>query len=198
MIHVIGSWYMAKNGGFKPCPKAFIKFLKEHNLNPKKVFFLGDRLVDMTVADRISREMNFKAIKCLILRGKNHSLGEARADYIVKSLDKALSLIKRLKPNLLLTDFDNTLVRSFWDKWSDDVEHVEFWEKHSCNILVRLIYGLVSQLDYLFFNRKPFSDTKKFLESVNIPVIIHSLSPESVIKKTLKEMKIEKHISNYY
>jgi len=191
MIHVIGSWYMAKNGGFKPCTKAFIKFFKEHGLKPKKAFFLGDRLVDMTIADKLSKELGFKSIKCLILRGKNSSLGEKHCDYLIHSLSEALELINKLKPDILVTDFDNTLVSGFWDRWSDDIEHVEFWENHSCNIFVRIIYGLVSQLDYVLFNRKLFNDTKQFLESIKIPILIHSLSPETVIKKTLKGMGVK-------
>lgn len=190
-VHIIGSSYMAFNGGFKPGINAFIKYLKEHKIKSKRVFFLGDRLVDMELADALANKLKFKYKKCLILRKGDHGIGVNHCHYRVSNLRQAFKHLKRFKPDLILCDFDNTLVHSFYDKLSDDVEKVRFWERYCENWLIRFIYGFISQLDYFFIRRKLFDtekdNTEGFLRVIETPLIIHSMSPETVIKKALKK-----------
>jgi hypothetical protein len=91
----------------------------------------------------------------------------------------------------VFSDFDNTLVHSFYDQLSDDVEKVRFWEKYCENWVLRFIYGIISQFDYLLFRRGLYNskddNTEGFLRIIDVPIIIHSMSPEIVIKRTLRE-----------
>ncbi len=191
-VHIIGSWYMAFNGGFKPCTDAFVKYFKTHKLNPKRVFFLGDRLVDMELADSLAKKLGFKYKKCLILRDGDKGIGVDNCDYYVHNLKDAYKRLKKFNPDLVFSDFDNTLVHSFYDQFSDDVERVRFWERYCKNLIIRIIYGLISQFDYFFMKRELFEteddNTEAFLKVIEVPIVIHSMSSELIIKKTLKEI----------
>ncbi|MFA5405943.1 MAG: hypothetical protein WC307_01130 [Candidatus Nanoarchaeia archaeon] len=191
-IHVVGSFYMGLHGGFKPEPRAFIHYLKANGLKPKKIFFLGNRLVDMELADKLSKRLDCKSFKCLLLRGNLTSLGQKKADAIAKNLWTARQLIDKFKPDLVMSDFDNTLVSSGYSSVESIVESTRFWERHSRNRLLRALYSLGSQLSIPFIRRRPYNNrydnTESFIKTLKTPLLIHSMSPELVIAKTIKEI----------
>ncbi len=190
-IHIIGSLYMSVHGGFKPRPYAIVHYIKKHKLPHKKLFFLGNRLVDMELADNIKSILDSKIFKCLILR-KSNSLGVRSCDVITKNLKEVLSEINKFKPDLVLSDFDNTLVRSSYSEVESIVEKLKFWERYGGNKFLRFIYGLFSQFSIPFIKRYPYDSpndsTKLFLKKLKCPIIIHTMSPELAVEFFLENL----------
>ncbi len=188
-IRIIGLTSMIFSGGCKPEPNAFIKFFNKNNLTPKKIFFLGNRLVDMELADRIKKELGIKVLKCLIRRDKIRS---DYADIIVNDLLSALLLIKKFNPDIVMSDFDNTLVYTGYDYYEKKVEHIRFWEKHSRNKLLLITYWFFSNIINPFIKRRPYKlrndNTELFIKKLDKPLIIHSMTPDWIIKLIIKRI----------
>jgi hypothetical protein len=189
-IHVIGSFYMGLHGGFKPEPSAFIYYLKENNLKPKRVLFLGNRLVDMELADRVTKRLGCKSRKCLLVRQGLASSGVKRADVVVKNLWEARREIELFKPDLVMSDFDNTLVYSGYSSVESVIEATRFWERHGSSRLLRALYAIGSQFSIPFIRRRPYEgkydSTTSFIRTLKTPLLIHSMSPGIVIVNTVK------------
>jgi len=183
-VHVIGSFYMAIHGGFKPRPDAVIHFIKAHGFKHDKLFFLGNRLVDVELARAVKKKLKCETFTCLIIRSSK--LSRIKCDAVVNNLRSALKLINEFKPDLVLSDFDNTLVFSGYSEVELLIEKLRFWEKHGGSFIVRLIYGLLSQLSVPFIKRKPFTSkddsTEGFIRALRKPLIIHTMSPEPAVK----------------
>lgn len=191
-IHVIGSWYMSFNGGFKPRPKAFIKYFDEHGLKPKRLFFLGNKMVDLKLATALKNKLGCEVFKCLILRSGDISIGNRYADLVVNNLRKVLESINDFKPDLVMSDFDNTLVHSGHTMIESFIERLRFWEFYDKFRLLRYLYGIGSQLSIPLLNPKPYTgrhdDTRLFIKSLKQSLIIHTMSPELIVKQTLKKI----------
>ncbi len=182
---------MSVHGGFKPRPYAIIHYIKKHKLPYKRLFFLGNRLVDMELADNIKNILNSKIFKCLILR-KSNSLGIKNCDKITKNLREVLLEINRFRPDLVLSDFDNTLVRSGYSEVESIVEKLKFWERYGGNKFLRFIYGIFSQFSIPFIKRYPYNSlndsTELFFKKLKYPLIIHTMSPELAVEFFLENL----------
>jgi len=191
-IHIIGAWYMSVHGGYKPRPDAFINYFKKHGMEPKRIFFLGNRLVDMKLASAVKRRLGCKIFKCLIIRDGIDSIGARYAHKIVKNLWEARSAIKKFKPDLVLSDFDNTLVHSGYAGVESAVEKLRFWEAYSRSRIARVLYGFFSQFSIPFLRKKPYiskyDNTEGFIRTMKPTLLIHTMSPETVVKLTLKKI----------
>jgi|GEM_PF-3403371 len=191
-VHVIGSWYMSFHGGYKPQPQAFINYFKSHEMKPKRLFFLGNKANDMKLATKLKRKLKCKVFKCLILREGDHSLGKRHADQVVKNLWEVKQKIDKFKPDLVMSDFDNTLVKAGAEDLEATVERVHFWEFFNNYLILRYLYGFFSQLSIPFLRKKPYTakydHTESFLRTLKQTLVIHSMSPEGTIKLALRKI----------
>lgn len=190
-VHVIGSWYMSHHGGFKPKPDAFISYFQEHDFKPKRVFFMGNRMVDLKLATKIKQKLKCKVFKCLILRDGDDSVSKSYADIIVKNLWQVRNEIRKFKPDLVMSDFDNTLVHAGYNKVEGIVERTRFWERFQNPILNRL-HSYLGLLTIPFLRKKPYiakyDNTEGFLRTLKPTLLIHTMSPELVVKSTLDKI----------
>ncbi len=182
---------MALNGGFKPRPNAFIKYFKNHNLNPKRIFFIGNRLVDMELATAIKKEIKCQVFKCLINRSEK-TIALKHADKIIRNLKQASDEINKFKPDIILSDFDNTLFYTGHDSYERIAEKTMFWEKHGKNKPLIITYSIISLIINAFIKRKPYNskydNTLLFIKTLKQPLIIHSMSSELIINKTINKL----------
>lgn len=187
-IHVIGSWYMSFHGGYKPRPKPFTSYFKKHDLSPERIFFLGNRLIDMKLASRLKRKLKCEVFKCLIVRDGKKSLASRYDDKMVTNLWQAREEIKKFKPDLVMSDFDNTLVHAGYSSVERVVEKTRFWEKYGNNLLLRGFYAFFSQLAVLL-KKEPYEskydNTAAFIKTLKTPLVIHTMSPEVQVKRLL-------------
>lgn len=188
-IYVVGSFYMSVFGGYKPVPDAFVHYLRTHKLSPKRVLVLGNRLVDMKLGTALRDELNVIVRKVLIQRGSEKSIAKSYADVIVHDLSSVRHEVESFKPDIVLSDFDNTLFFSGFNFYEAGFEKLRFWEKHAKNKLLRLLYGIGSQFSYPFLKRTPFSsktdNTELFIKTLKCPLLIHTMSPEITVTKYL-------------
>lgn len=188
-VHVIGSYYMAFHGGFKPLPDAFIHYFRIKGVSPRKIFFIGNRLVDMKLANALESKLKCKVFKCLIIRNGLRSIAKKRADAVVSNLLGVSEYIAKFKPDLVMSDFDNTLVFTGHDLVEYAVEKLRFWEHYGSNRLIRLVYAVGSFFASPFIRRKPFvalnDHTEAFIRTLKCPLLIHSMSPESAIWRVI-------------
>lgn len=190
-IHVVGSLYMSLFGGYKPVPDAFINYFKRHNFKAKRLFVLGNRLVDMKLATALHERLKCKVMKCLMQRSGEVSIAKGYADAVVHNLREAREEITKFKPDIVLSDFDNTLAYSGYDVYEAEIEKLRFWERYARSRLARLIYGIGSQLSYPFLRRTPYGgtddNTEAFIRTLKCPLLIHTMSPEIVVWRFLKD-----------
>jgi FMN phosphatase YigB (HAD superfamily) len=193
-IHMIGSWYMSTHGGFKPSPKAFIAYFKEKGLKPKRIFFLGNRLVDMKLASALKKRLDCKVFKCLLVRNGG-SIAGRYDDVMVYNLRQVSEHLKKFRPDLVMSDFDNTLVHSGYHFFEQAVERTRFWEKHGKNKFLRMLYGVLSHAAVPFLmmiKRAPYESqhdsTESFLKKLKVPLLIHTMSPEILVRLALKKI----------
>lgn len=188
-VHVIGSYYMAFHGGFKPIPDSFIHYFIMKGIKPKRIFFIGNRLVDMKLANSLQSRLKCKVFKCLIIRKNIKSIAKKRADAVVTNLIGVAEQIKKFKPDLVMSDFDNTLVFTGHDLVEYAVEKTRFWERYGSNRLIRLVYVVGSFFASPFIRRKPFiavdDSSEGFIRTLKVPLLIHSMSPESAIWRVI-------------
>jgi len=191
-VHVIGSYYMAFHGGFKPLPDAFIHYFSMKGFKPKRIFFIGNRLVDMKLASALESKLKCKVFKCLIVRNDIRSIAKKRSDAVVSNLLGVSDFIRQFKPDLVMSDFDNTLVFTGHDLVEYAVEKLRFWEHYGSNRLIRLVYAVGSFFTSPFIRRKSFvavdDNTEGFIRTLKMPLLIHSMSPESAIWRVMDSL----------
>jgi len=191
-IHVIGSIYMSIHGGYKPRPDAFISYFKEKGLKPERIFFIGNRLIDMKLANAIKNELKCKIFKCLIIRDSK-SLASRYDDKTVHNLSQVRDEIDKFQPDLVMSDFDNTLVYTGYNAVEQAIEKTRFWEKYGGNKVLRALYLVFSQLGILIKKRpyqSKYDDTVAFLKTLKAPLLIHTVGSEILVKRLLKGLRV--------
>ena len=190
-IHIIGLFYMDRHGGYKPNPEAFVYYIRRHKLKARRLFFFGNRLIDMELADAVKGVLHCEVFKCLIIRGEGSNKS---ADLVVHNLKEAAAAINKYRPDIVFSDFDNTLAFTGYEFVEEAAETMRFWERHGKNKLLRMINNILSLMVSPFINRRPFTgkndDTALFLKTLKYPLIIHSMSPEPAIKSFLRRIFI--------